>query len=223
MPARAFLLLLVRCSATDARSDWEQWWDEVHAPELARLLGATAVERWRADAADPVAHTGTGWTDAAFVHLPGDDAAQALDRLEAAWPDLWADDRIHERHVLNGVEAFTGHGPSGTLAPPHPDRTGRILAMVRCTDPGRSAEWDRWYEDQHLPDMLATGAFAAGSRWRRERTPALAPAHATLYDVAGIPLADAVARSAAAMPGLVAAGRKPSWHTGGLTMTLVPG
>jgi hypothetical protein len=223
MSTRAFLLLLVRCSAAGARPDWERWWEEVHATDLTRLLGATAVERWRADAADPVAHTGTGWTDAAFVHLPADDAVEALERLEGAWPDLWADGRIHERHVLNGVEAFTGHGPSGTLPPPDPDRTGRILAMVRCTDPGRSAEWDRWYEDQHLPDMLATGAFAAGSRWRRERPPTLAPAHATLYDVAGIPLADAVARSAAAMPGLVAAGRKPSWHTGGLTLTLVPG
>lgn len=223
MATRAFLLLLVRCSAADARPDWERWWDEVHAPDLTALLGATAVERWRADAADPVAHTGTGWTDAAFLHLPGDDALEALDRLERAWPGLWADGRIHERHVLNGVEAFTGHGPSGTLAAPDPARTGRILAMVRCTDPGRTDEWDRWYEEQHLPDMLATGAFAAGSRWRRERSPTLAPSHATLYDVAGIPLADAVARSAAAMPDLVAAGRKPSWHTGGLTMTLVPG
>jgi hypothetical protein len=222
MATRAFLLLLVRCSAADARADWVRWWDEVHAPDLVELLGATAVERWRADVADPVAHTGTGWTDAAFVHLPGGDAMDALDRLERAWPGLWADGRVHERHVLNGVEAFTGHGPSGSLLLPDVARTGRILALVRCTDPGRAEEWDRWYEEQHLPDMLATGAFATGSRWRRQRSPALAPSHATLYDVTGIPLADAVARSAAAMPGLVAAGRKPSWHTGGLTMTLVP-
>jgi hypothetical protein len=211
-----------RCSSPDARSDWEAWWDEQHAPDVGAATGAHTVERYRLVADAPVGHTGLGFTDVGFHHLDGVDPATAHRALAEAWPGLWADGRVHERHVLAGVEAFAGHGPSGVLAGPDPARTGRILAFVLCTEPARAAAWDRWYEDQHLPDMLDTGAFAAGSRWSRAGAPLLGPRHATVYDVAGMALADAVALSAAAMPGLVAAGRKPSWHAGGLTLTLVP-
>jgi hypothetical protein len=145
-----------------------------------------------------------------------------MDALADAWPQLWSDGRVHDRHVLVGVEGYRGHGPSGTIGRRPPPATGRILAEVVCTDPGREREWDRWYDEQHLPDMMGSAAFARGSRWRRVRPPAFAPRFATLYDVEGLAVAEAVARSAAIMPGLVAAGRKPAWHTGGRTLVLVP-
>jgi len=228
-PVRGFLLLRTRCTVADARADWDAWWEEAHAPDLLAATGAWAVERWRlapadhdADPTRPAAHAGIGFTDVAFLHLPGADAAAAQAALVAAWPGLWSSRRVHEHHALDGVEAWVGHGPSGVLAPPDPARTGRILAAVQCTDPAREEAWDGWYEEQHLPDMLGSGAFTAGSRWRLLGVPALSPWCATLYDVGGCTLAEAVARSAAVMPGLVAAGRKPPWHTGGRTLTLVP-
>ena len=106
---------------------------------------------------------------------------------------------------------------------PRPELTGHILAYVLCNDPEREAEWDRWNDEVHMPDMLASDAFAGVTRWRR-----LAPEDdgrrarfATLYDVGAIGIDAAVARSAAAMPGIVAAGRKLGCHVGALTVTLV--
>ncbi len=100
------------------------------------------------------------------------------------------------------------------------ETTGLIVAEVVCTDPARSAEWDDWYTDQHLPDMMASDAFAAGHRWTRNEPRLGGPNHLTVYEIAGRSVTDAIAQSAAIMPGLIAAGRKHPCHTGGRTLAL---
>ena len=50
----------------------------------------------------------------------------------------------------------------------------------------------------------------------------MGPNHLTLYDVGLDSIDEAVARSAAVMPDLIAAGRKHRAHTGAMTLTLVP-
>ncbi len=72
----------------------------------------------------------------------------------------------------------------------------------------RVDEWDRWYDEQHVPDMLSCGAFSAMSRWRRVPPLRVGPNHLTLYDVATDTVDEAVARSAATLAEIVAAGRK---------------
>ena len=89
-------------------------------------------------------------------------------------------------------------------------------------NPADEDRWDDWYDTVHVPDMLATGAFAAATRWERSPRLAFGPNHLTLYDVAHADVQTAVDLSAAAMPGIVAAGRKFPGHTGALTLTLVP-
>src|SRR6185295_11039283 len=97
-----------------------------------------------------------------------------------------------------------------------------ILTYVLCTDPARVDEWDTWYDDVHVPDMLGCGAFSAMSRWRRATPAAVGANHLTLYDVATPTVDEAVARSAVTLAEVVAAGRKHECHTGALTVTLRP-
>ena len=72
-----------------------------------------------------------------------------------------------------------------------------------------------------MPDMLASNAFEGVSRWRRVDPSGRRARWLTLYDVGLLGIDEAVARSAAAMPGIVAAGRKHANHVGALTVTLV--
>jgi hypothetical protein len=188
--------------------------DAADATEATEAAGTTDAAGTTVDAADATEAAGT--TDAAGA------AGAALAALEQAWPKWWEAGRVHERHVLAGADALVGHGPNGVHPDPTSELTGRILAFITCTDPRRTAEWDAWYDAQHLPDMMDTGAFTAGSRWARIRPAPFAPRLATLYDIAGMPVEEAVRRSGEAMPGLVAAGRKPSWHAGGMTLVLRP-
>jgi hypothetical protein len=225
VPTTAFLLTYARCSDPGARGSWEDWWDDVHLADVAAAVGADRATRWALTAEGPAANAGIGFTHVAMHDLTGEGAAAAeaaLDALERAWPVWWEQGRIHERHVLAGADGLVGHGPRGVHPDPTSALSGRILAFVTCTDPRRTAEWDAWYDAQHLPDMMATDAFTDGTRWARVRPAPFAPRLATLYDIAGIPVEEAVRRSGDAMPGLVAAGRKPSWHAGGMTLVLRP-
>jgi hypothetical protein len=129
---------------------------------------------------------------------------------------------MHPAHAAVATEVFVAHGPYGTKPEPSRARTGHILTHVLCTDPTRVDEWDRWYDEQHVPDMLSCGAFSALSRWRRVPEQRIGPNHLTLYDIATDTIDEAVMRSAATLAEVVAAGRKHEAHTGALTVTLRP-
>ena len=221
-PTPGLLVTLARCSDTARLAEWEAWWDDVHVPDVAAVTGATRVTRWR------VVGAGTGPAAQGFTHVAFHDLASAaalpaaLDGLTVGLAGWWASGRMHPRHVLADVWALQGHGPHGTHPPPGPGVTGRIVAWVLCTEPGRVREWDAWYDAQHVPDMVATGCFSAASRWRPIAPPRFGPRHLTLYDISAMSTAEAVEISAAAMPPLVAAGRKPSWHAGTATVILEP-
>jgi hypothetical protein len=93
---------------------------------------------------------------------------------------------------------------------------------VLCNDPAREAEWDAWYDEQHVPDMFSCGAFGALSRWQRIPRVRAGANYLTLYDVATDTVDEAVERSAVTLAEIVSAGRKHETHTGALTVTLRP-
>lgn len=42
---------------------------------------------------------------------------------------------------------------------------GILLVLTKCKDNARQEEFNRWYEDVHIPDILDTGAFHAAYRY----------------------------------------------------------
>jgi hypothetical protein len=129
---------------------------------------------------------------------------------------------MHAAHVNVGADVFEAHGRHGHKPEPSAERNGHILTHVLCNDPRREAEWDAWYDEQHVPDMLSCGAFGAMSRWRRTLPLPVGPNDLTLYDVSTPTLEEAVRRSAVTLAEVVAAGRKHETHTGALTVLLRP-
>ena len=167
------------------------------------LLETVSGSLWALDGPPPSPGSGPGHTHVALVphpHLAGHDA--------------------RERPVFHAEIGRTRWRPvDGTVLHERP-ADALILAEVLCADPARVHEWDEWYDAQHLPDMLATDAFAAASRWRREPPEPHGTNHLTIYEIAGLDLSEAIQRSAAALPGLRAAGRTHPCHTGGPVLAL---
>ena len=128
--------------------------------------------------------------------------------------------KLHPSHSLISVDVLCAHG--GEKSDPSPELRGHIMAYVMSNQPAREAEWDRWYDDVHLPDMMDSGAFLAGSRWKRREPGRHGANYMTLYDVAGRSVEEAVEQSASVMPGIAAAGRKLDCHVGAMTVTLCP-
>lgn len=187
----------------DAAAAWERW--------LADEAAAHGGALWRLLDPAPPGRPGAGHSH--VVHLPPDTCA-AFDRAET---DARGDGPAAVHAEIRRDE-WIRTGDARRLA--DDEVTGLIAAEVLCADPRRIDEWDTWYDEQHLPDMMASGAFVAGSRWRRAPSRAGTADHLTVYEIGGRTVEDAIERSAAVMPTLTAAGRKHECHTGGLTWAL---
>jgi hypothetical protein len=221
-PARALLVVHAKCARVDEEPEWDAWEDDVHLPALCSHHGAWAATRFELTDRPEPGRPGIGFTHVTILELDGPDVGAQAARILAVDVELRDHDRMHPAHATIAAGVFVAHGPYGRKPAPSADRTGHILTHVLCTDPRRVDEWDRWYDETHVPDMLSCGAFSAMSRWRRAIPNATGPNHVTLYDVATPTVDEAVQRSAATLAEVVAAGRKHECHTGGLTVTLRP-
>ncbi|MEZ5247105.1 MAG: hypothetical protein R2707_18605 [Acidimicrobiales bacterium] len=188
----------------DERTNWETW-----------LTGhATAHDGglWRLLDPGPAGRPGAGHSH--VIHLPGG----RTDHFDEATANARRDGRAAGHAEIRRDE--WSRAGDGIARESDGEVTGLIVAEVLCIDPTRVDEWDEWYDTQHLPDMMASGAFAAGSRWRRTDARTGSANHLTIYEIAGGSVDEAVERSAAVMPNLIAQGRKHECHAGGLTWAL---
>lgn len=220
--------LLIVCTKTNkpaAEAEWSAWYDDQHLPDLFDRLGADApkvVTRFELARKPEPGMPGLGFSHVAIYELDGADLTAQIAAITAADHALRAEGRIHPTHAVIDAQVLVAHGPYADKPEPSPELRGHILAWVLSNDPTREAEWTEWYDREHVPDMMDSGAFAAATRWERTPRHVYGPNHITLYDVAHDSIDTAVQLSAAVMPGIVAAGRKHETHTGALTLTLIP-
>jgi hypothetical protein len=216
------LILFDKCVRTAEEASWNDWYDSEYLPDLGAEVGPWVSTRWELTERPRPGLPGIGFTHTTILELdsdaPTDQASAILDRVDAARQR----GAIHSAHAAVGAEVFVAHGPWADKPEPSSALNGHILTQVLCTDPSREAEWDAWYDDMHVPDMLSCGAFSAMTRWRREPRPRVGSGFLTLYDVSAPTVADSVSRSAVTLAEIVAAGRKLDTHTGALTLTLQP-
>jgi hypothetical protein len=219
---RGLLLVYAKCARVSDEAAWDEWEDAVHVPALCSGDGPRVATRFELTARPEPGMPGIGFTHVTVYELDGADVAAQAARALDADDGLRAGGRFHPAHATVAAEVFDAHGPYGVKAEPSAALRGHILTHVLCTDPAREAEWDAWYDAEHVPDMLSCGAFGAMSRWRRVPSARVGANHLTLYDVATDTVAEAVQRSAATLAEIVAAGRKHECHAGALTVTLRP-
>jgi hypothetical protein len=216
------LVLYAKCIRAPDEAAWSEWEDDVHVPALCDADGPWVATRFELTARPQPGMPGIGFTHVTIYELDDTDVAAQATRALDADDALRAAGRMHGAHAGIGADVFCAHGPFGVKREPSTELRGHILTNVLCNDPAREAEWDAWYDEQHVPDMLTCGAFSAMSRWERTPRSRIGANFLTLYDVATDTVEEAVQRSATTLAEIVAAGRKHETHAGALTVTLRP-
>jgi hypothetical protein len=208
-----------RCNAPPLAEAWGDWYDDVHLPELLEA-GADVITRFELTEQPEPGMPSIGFSHVALYEFRGDGAEARLDATAAHDDELRRSGKLHPHHCVIAVDVLRAHG--GQKSDPSAALQGHIMAYVMCNQVPREAEWDAWYDATHLPDMMDSGAFSAGSRWLRRDLAPYGANHMTLYDVEGHSVEKAVELSAMVMPGIAAAGRKLDCHVGAMTVTLRP-
>ena len=223
-PVRTTGLLVVyaKCIRGPEEPDWDVWEDDVHVPASCGPGGPWVATRFELTAWPQPGMPGIGFTHVTIYELDAADVAAEAARVLDTDDVLRAEGRMHAAHATVGADVFVAHGPNGAKPEPSSSLRGHILTYVLCNDPARESEWDAWYDEQHVPDMMSCGAFGAISRWQRAPRVRTGSNFLTLYDVATDTVDEAVQRSAVTLAEVVSAGRKHETHTGALTVTLRP-
>lgn len=215
----ALLLAFTRCNAPGRQQEWSDWYDDSHLPALLQA-GADVATRFELSRQPVPGMPSIGFSHIAIYEFHDDDAEARLDATLELGRALRDSGDCHPNHCLINLDVLVAHGAASSKSAPASDLEGHILAYVMPNQPNREAEWDEWYDAVHLPDMMASQAFRAGSRWRRRHPSSYGANDLTLYDVAGHDIDEAVRRSAAVMPDLAARGRKLDCHVGGMSFTV---
>jgi hypothetical protein len=87
-----------------------------------------------------------------------------------------------------------------------------ILAFSRCNSAARAAEWNDWYDSQHLPDLVRDGGAWVATRWRLPDAPvpgrpSIGFTHAVIYELDDPDVGAAARRLTARDRALVKRGR----------------
>jgi hypothetical protein len=159
---------LIRTNCTDPRLEFgfNDWYDRVHVPEVLASGMVSHVIRYRnadPDDAGPgyLAIHELAWTDL-------EEVARAVTRTrrrlteQAGFPPGIEIVRVESWKRI-GPESVTPRAGRATAA-------GILLIESRCTDPRREREFNAWYDEVHVPDLLNTGLFSAVYRFESVAT-----------------------------------------------------
>ncbi len=137
------------------------WYNHFHIPDV------TAVGVWghgtRFVNTNPNLKPGDG-NYLAIYESQVDDISKVKDETagkEQKWRDQGRYDITNIRRMMVGYFRRTG----GEFRAKNRPMTGISMVCTNCKDPKRDEEFNRWYEDVHIPDVLNTGLFHAAYRY----------------------------------------------------------
>jgi hypothetical protein len=154
---------LIRTNCTDAAEEaaFNEWYDRVHVPSVLSSGMVACVVRYRN--ADPQ-DAGPGYL--AIHELAWDDLDAVAREAVGVRQRLTRSGSFHPALEIVKAESWQRIGP-GLRTPPAGERpvAGIFLIESRCTDPRRETEFNAWYDETHIGDLLDTRLFMSAYRF----------------------------------------------------------
>lgn len=150
-------ILLVTFDYTNAHEDeFHDWYDLEHVPERQRVPGFGTCERWLG-ATNPKQAVATYELDSLAVLQSEPYKAIAYENL-SVWSKRVG--KMAQRLLRFDGEQFN---PGDLVAPPG---CGGLLVNVMNVDPAHEAEFNRWYDEEHIPGLSAVPGTICARRYR---------------------------------------------------------
>ena len=181
-------LLMVFTNLTDpARSDdFKFWYNHIHIPEVTEVgVFQHAIHFQNVNPDSPAGQY------VATFEIDLDDASQAMAVHGEAEAKLGnresrEDLRPYQDDGRTPVTQGAGFGifkrRGGEFVASNKPARGILVVLTNCKDEARHQEFNRWYEDIHIPDILGTGAFHAAYRYESVELSAMKAQYLAVYE-----------------------------------------
>jgi hypothetical protein len=154
-------LLLMALDFSGAHEDeFHDWYDHEHVPERLRVPGFLNAERWIGEE-KPTIHVATYDLDNAGVM-----ATPAYRAVGGDNQSVWTKRIIGQCQRITRTEAEQ-LVPGDLTAP---SGAGALLMATMNVEPSAEAEFNEWYNTEHLPQLGAVSGVLAARRFRATDT-----------------------------------------------------
>jgi hypothetical protein len=154
------LLFMAFDFSTAHADEFHDWYDREHIPERLGVPGFLNAERWIADD-NPAVHVATYdltspavLSSAPYRAVGGPNQSPWTKRVTA---------------MCRRIMRYEGEQlvPGNLTAP---DKAGGLLVASMTPDPDAEADFNDWYDNEHLPNLCAVPGVLCGRRFRAADT-----------------------------------------------------
>jgi|FaiFalFF_MnMetaG_3_1042247.scaffolds.fasta_scaffold01479_5 hypothetical protein len=151
------------CTDPLGEEEFNRWYDAVHLSDMVATGLVSHPTRYRN--ADPLLR-GARYLAIYEVEREGLLATIPEEIVGRFFPMWQAQGRIHPALQVVERQMWRRTGPAFTTAKTgKAPITGLLAIQSHCADPAREGEFNAWYNEQHVPDVLATGLFHTAYRF----------------------------------------------------------
>jgi hypothetical protein len=163
------LLFMAFDFSTAHADEFHDWYDKEHVPERLRVPGFINAERWIADD-DPRVHVATYDLDSPAVltsppyrAVGGENQSPWTKRVTGMCRRIM---RFEGEQIVPG-DAVAPLAPGDAVAPLAPDdAVAGLLVASMNVDPAAEAEFNQWYDTEHLPQLASVPGVLSARRYR---------------------------------------------------------
>jgi len=142
--------------ANVAEDEFHDWYDTEHIPELQRVPGFLSAQRW-ISTSDPKVSVATYDLDSIGVLKSAPYLAIAYENL-SPWSKRVV--RLCQRLLrFEGEQILPGDRVS-------PESAGGLLLYAMNVEPEFEAEFNEWYDKEHIPNLAAVPGVLCARRFR---------------------------------------------------------
>jgi hypothetical protein len=145
-----FIVVTASDVVRGAEDDFNRWYNEQHLPDFVACPGFLRASRYESVAGEPRFY--------AVYDIEGPEALETPE-LKRAWGWGPVAPSIRNSHGRVYRRTFTLANET-TDGPPD-----FLLVVSSDVVPGMEAEFDEWYNAEHIPELLARPGFLAASRY----------------------------------------------------------
>ena len=170
------LFVLTNCSDPAKEEEFNYWYNHIHLPDVTSFGIFRHAIRFVSPNPQPgqakyLATYETEWEDVAAAWMTNREKTVPLRQQGRSSPLLEV--------VLSG--AFKKLGGEFTATANRPVR-GIMVVLTKCKDPAREEEFNRWYSDIHIPDILDSGLYHTAYRYQSVDPEAAGGKYLTVYE-----------------------------------------
>ncbi len=181
------LAVLTRSTDPAREEELSRWYDEVHVPDMMEGMGGSIHDpvRWRNTA---LALEEEQPRFVATYETEQQELEVVFEGANREYARAMEQGRLHEclKVVRPGTSIYRRMGPEFRAATGRPVR-GLLFVITECSDPAQEDDFNRWYNETHIPDIFATGLYHTAYRYEKVRYKQGRGRYLAMYETDGDP------------------------------------